>query len=66
MYRGWNGIMQALENGDADILKFLSRKAGVDLNVKDEMGRTVVEMAASRGWDEAVQILLEYDTGLKR
>jgi ankyrin repeat protein len=66
MYRGWNGIMQALENGDADILKFLSRKAGVDLKVKDEMGRTVVEMAASRGWDEAVQILLDGDVTLRK
>ncbi|KAH8687960.1 ankyrin repeat-containing domain protein [Tricladium varicosporioides] len=65
MYRGWNGVMQAVENGDEDVLKLLSRKAGVDLEVKDEMGRTVVEMAASRGWDEAVQILTAGDMGLK-
>lgn len=65
LYRGWNGIMQAVENGDADILKLLARKAGVDLEVRDELGRTVVEMAASRGWDEAVQILIEGDIGLR-
>ncbi|KAF8851011.1 ankyrin [Acephala macrosclerotiorum] len=65
IYRGWNAIMQAIENGDAEILRLLSRKAGVDLEAKDEMGRTVVEMAASRGWDEAVQILMEGDVGLR-
>ncbi|OAA35052.1 ankyrin repeat domain containing protein [Metarhizium rileyi] len=58
MYRGWNGIMQALENGDADILKKLAQKSGVDLNVKDEMGRTVTEIAISRRWEEGVDILL--------
>ena len=42
-----------------------ARKAGVDLEVRDEMGRTVVEMAASRGWEEAVQILIEGDMGLR-
>ncbi|KAH7420232.1 ankyrin repeat-containing domain protein [Cadophora sp. MPI-SDFR-AT-0126] len=65
MYRGWNGVMQAVENGEADVLRLLARKAGVDLEVRDEMGRTVVEMAASRGWDEAVQILIEGDMGLR-
>jgi len=65
MYRGWNGIMQAVENGEADVLRLLARKAGVDLEVRDEMGRTVVEMAASRGWEEAVQILIEGDMGLR-
>ncbi|KAH9217768.1 ankyrin repeat-containing domain protein [Leptodontidium sp. 2 PMI_412] len=65
MYRGWNGIMQAVENGEPDVLRLLARKAGVDLEVRDEMGRTVVEMAASRGWDEAVQILIEGDMGLR-
>lgn len=57
IYRGWNGFMQAVENSDVDVLRLLSKKAGVDLETKDEMGRTVVEMAASRGWDEGVKIL---------
>ncbi len=65
LYRGWNGIMQGVENGDVEVLRLLSRKAGVDLDVKDELGRTVVEMAASRGWEEAVQILTEGDVGLR-
>ncbi|CZT52761.1 uncharacterized protein RSE6_14127 [Rhynchosporium secalis] len=42
MYRGWNGIMQALENGNADVLRLLARKAGVDLEVRDEMGRRLL------------------------
>ncbi|PNY23535.1 ankyrin repeat protein [Tolypocladium capitatum] len=57
MYRGWNGIMQALENGDPEMLKKLAQKAGVDLSVRDELGRTVTEIAISRGWEEAVSIL---------
>ncbi|KAJ2975222.1 hypothetical protein NQ176_g5636 [Zarea fungicola] len=57
MYRGWNGIMQALENGDLEMLKKLTTTAGVDLEVRDELGRTVTEIALSRGWEEAVSIL---------
>jgi len=66
IYRGWNGYMQAVENGDLDVLKLLSRKAGVDLVAKDELGRTVVEIAASRGWDEAVQVLQDGDIRLMK
>ncbi|KJZ79951.1 hypothetical protein HIM_00665 [Hirsutella minnesotensis 3608] len=58
MYRGWNGIMQALENGDLDMLKKLCERCGVDLSNKDELGRTVTEIAVSRRWEEAVGIML--------
>lgn len=58
MYRGWNGIMQALENGDVDMLRKLATAAGVDLEVRDELDRTVIEIAQSRKWEEAVAILL--------
>lgn len=58
VYRGWNGIMQALENGDAAMLKKLCEKCGVNLAVKDELDRTVTEIAISRRWEEAVNILL--------
>lgn len=64
LYRGWNGIMQAVENGDETVLRLLAEKSGVDLEVRDELGRTVTEIAASRGWDEAVEIL--YEGRLKR
>ncbi|KAJ3479803.1 hypothetical protein NLG97_g8225 [Lecanicillium saksenae] len=57
MYRGWNGIMQALENGDLEMLKKLATAAGVDLEVRDELNRTVVEIARSRKWEEAVSVL---------
>ncbi|KAI1031853.1 hypothetical protein LB504_000141 [Fusarium proliferatum] len=60
VYRGWSGVMQAVENGDEDILRLLGEKAGFDLDVKDELDRSVTEIAASRGWEEAVQILKEY------
>jgi ankyrin repeat protein len=57
LYRGWNGIMQVVENGDENVLRLLADKCGFDLEVRDELGRTVTEIAASRGWDEAVEIL---------
>lgn len=56
MYRGWNAVIQAIQNGDLDILKLVTAK-GVDLTVKDDLGRTVIEMAASRGWDDGVAVL---------
>lgn len=61
VYRGWNGFMQAVENGDVEILKLLTSSTGVDLEVHDELGRTVVDIAASRGWDDAVQVLTAGD-----
>ncbi|KAG0651927.1 ankyrin repeat [Hyphodiscus hymeniophilus] len=66
VYRGWNAMMQAVENGDVAVLKLLCDRAGVDLDAKDETGKTVVEMAAFRGWDEAVQILKKGDIRLRR
>ena len=59
-YRGWNAVLQAVENGDADILRLLVQKGGkVDLDATDENGRTVMEIVEGRGWAEAVDILLE-------
>jgi ankyrin repeat protein len=58
-YRGWNAIMQAVENGNARQLKLLIEKGGgVDLDAKDDAGRTVAEVAAHTGWDGAREILL--------
>lgn len=59
VYRGHNAIIQALENGDVDVLKLLVDKAGVDLDATDETGKTVLELAQSRGGDEASEILLQ-------
>jgi ankyrin repeat protein len=59
IYRGWNAFMQAVENGDMRILKLLSKKFSVDLEAKDDQGRSVIDIASSRGWEEAVNILLE-------
>ncbi|CAJ0545173.1 Ff.00g086460.m01.CDS01 [Fusarium sp. VM40] len=60
LYRGWNAVMQAVENGDEQILRLLGEKTGFDLDVRDELDRPITEIAASRGWDEAVEILQEY------
>lgn len=60
VYRGWNGVMQAIERGEADILKLLIEKSqhGLDLEAKDEEGQTVLELCRERGWDEGEAILL--------
>ncbi|KAI1656011.1 ankyrin repeat-containing domain protein [Daldinia decipiens] len=58
IYRGHNAYIQAIENGDADILKLLINKSGVDLNARDDSGMTITEIADHRGWEEGRQILL--------
>ena len=58
IYRGWNAIMQAVENGDVEVLRLLCAN-GVDSDAKDDGGRSAIEIAASRGWDEGVAVLEE-------
>ncbi|KAI1802507.1 ankyrin repeat-containing domain protein [Daldinia bambusicola] len=58
IYRGHNAYIQAIENGDANILRLLVDRAGVDLNVRDDSGMTIAEIAAHRGWEEGRQILM--------
>lgn len=58
MYRGWNAVLQAVENGDANVLRILVEKGnGVDLEQTDENDRTVMDIVNGHGWDEAVQII---------
>ena len=63
MYRGHNGFFQAVENGDPAILRLLMARCGVDLDARDDAGLTVVEVAASRGWQEGRAILLQGPKG---
>lgn len=58
MHRGWNAILQAVENGDAKILKLLIDMGGsVDLQAIDENGRPVVDIVTERGWEEGLALL---------
>lgn len=58
MYRGWNAVLQAVENGNANVLKLLVEKGnGVNLELTDENGQTVMDIVNGHGWDEAVQII---------
>lgn len=58
MYRGWNAVLQAVENGDAHVLRILVEKGnGVDMQQTDENGRTVMDIVNGHGWDEAVAII---------
>ena len=58
MHRGWNAILQAVENGDAEILKLLIDMGGPpDLQLKDEAGRAVIYIVTERGWEEGLALL---------
>ncbi|KAL5121811.1 hypothetical protein ACEQ8H_000026 [Pleosporales sp. CAS-2024a] len=59
MHRGWNPILQAVENGDAEVLKLLIQMGGsVDLQALNEEGRPVIDIVAERGWEEGLALLL--------
>ncbi|KAI1502604.1 ankyrin repeat-containing domain protein [Biscogniauxia marginata] len=59
VYRGHNAVIQAIEMGDAHVLRMLIERCGVDLNAVDDAGRTPLENAEMRGWDEGRKILLK-------
>ncbi|KAF2167276.1 hypothetical protein M409DRAFT_22703 [Zasmidium cellare ATCC 36951] len=58
MYRGWNAVLQALDNGDMQILKLLATKGHPDISARDEHGRSVQEIMQERGLEEEMQVLL--------
>ena len=57
MYRGWNAVLQALDNGDLKILQLLAREGHPDLSARGEDGRSVAEVMHERGLDEEEKIL---------
>ncbi|KAI0551495.1 ankyrin repeat-containing domain protein [Xylaria curta] len=57
IYRGHSAIIQAVEMGDAPVLRLLIEKWGVDLDAVDDSGRTPIEIAEMRGWEEGSDIL---------
>ncbi|KAF7196721.1 Ankyrin-2 [Pseudocercospora fuligena] len=58
MYRGWNAVLQALDNGDTEILKLLAKMGNPDLSARDENDRSVLEIMQERGLQEEARILL--------
>lgn len=58
MHRGWNAVLQAVENSDIEILRLLVSLGGpVDLQAVDESGRPVVEIVGDRDWEEGLALL---------
>jgi ankyrin repeat protein len=58
MHRGWNPILQAVENGDAEVLKLLIEMGGtVDLQALNDEGRPVIDIVTERGWEEGLALL---------
>lgn len=58
MYRGWNAVLQALENGETEVFKLLAESGNPDLTAKDEEGRTVIDIMQERGMKDELEILL--------
>lgn len=59
MYRGWNAVLQALDNGETEVFKLLAESGNPDLSAQDENGRTVLEIMQERGMRDELKILLE-------
>ncbi|KAF2773691.1 ankyrin [Teratosphaeria nubilosa] len=57
IYRGWNAVLQAVDNGDVKILRLLASKGKPDLSARDESGRSVHEILEERGLVEEERIL---------
>ncbi|GAB7365963.1 hypothetical protein MBLNU230_g7291t1 [Neophaeotheca triangularis] len=57
MYRGWNAVLQALDKGDAQVLRLLADLGMPDLDARDEDGNSVAEIMQQRGMEEEQQIL---------
>lgn len=58
MHRGWNAVLQAVENSDAKILSLLISMGGpVDLQAVDESGRPVIDVVGDRDWEEGLAML---------
>lgn len=63
MYRGWNAVLQALDNGEAEVFRLLARSGSPDLEARDESGRSVLEIMRERGMREELEILMEGSGG---
>ncbi|KAI7671183.1 ankyrin [Hortaea werneckii] len=57
MYRGWNAVLQALDQGDTQTLKLLAEMGTPDLHARDEDGMSVLEIMQDRGMKEEEKIL---------
>ncbi|KZM24118.1 uncharacterized protein EKO05_0005089 [Ascochyta rabiei] len=58
MHRGWNSVLQAVENSDTQVLSLLVSLGGpVDLQAVDETGRPVIDIVGDRDWEEGLALL---------
>ncbi|KAF9697375.1 hypothetical protein EKO04_004633 [Ascochyta lentis] len=58
MHRGWNAVLQAVENSDVQVLGLLVSLGGpVDLQAVDETGRPVIDIVGDRDWEEGLALL---------
>ena len=58
-YRGWTALMFAIENGHYDIMDMLLECKGIDINIRNSIGRTAVYMAAVKGRSWMVRRLVQ-------
>lgn len=66
MHRGWNAILQAVENSDTEVLSLLVSLGGpVDLQAVDETGRPVIDIVGDRDWEEGLALLFPRSSSLQ-
>ncbi len=58
---GWTPLMEAVEQGRADIVTELLAHGGVDVNHEDRAGRTALMKAAEFGRVDCLRLLLEHE-----
>jgi ankyrin repeat protein len=58
LYRGWNAVLQALDNGETQVFRVLAESGSPDLSVEDENGQSVLAILRERGMKDELRILL--------
>jgi ankyrin repeat protein len=57
-FEGYTALMKACEENKMDNVKLLL-KAGADMDAVDDKGNTAMDLAANKGHDEIVMLLLD-------
>lgn len=63
LYRGWNAVLQALDNGETQVFKLLAESGSPDLSVEDESGQSVLAIMKERGMKNELEILMKGSSG---
>lgn len=63
--KGQTGLHYATAENQTDVLKYLIKRAGLDVNAKSEFGYTPLHIAAMKGVDMALETLIENEADVR-